>query len=173
MDKQAVILITGGAGYIGSHTLVELSGNSAFRIISVDNYANSSPETYARIQSITGKTIEHIDADISDRNAVEKIFREYPEISGVIHFAAHKSVPESVARHLDYYRNNINSMLNLLEAGAGSIRHFIFSSSCSVYGNIRSLPVNEGTPVGNVESPYAYTKVVGEKILEDTLKANP
>ena len=143
------------------------------KIVSADNYSNSSAETYSRIKSITGKDIDHIEADLSDKTQVEKVFEKFPGITGVIHFAAFKSVPESVARPVDYYHNNINSLLNLLEIGTRKgVKQFIFSSSCSVYGNISDLPVNENTPVGKVESPYAYTKVVGEKILEDVLNAS-
>jgi UDP-glucose 4-epimerase len=172
MSKQ-IILVTGGAGYIGSHTIVALSEMTEHEIVSVDNYSNSSAETYARIKSITGKDIAHIEADLADKAQAEKIFEKFPGITGIIHFAAYKSVPESVSRPLDYYHNNINSLLNLLEIGTKKgVRHFIFSSSCSVYGNISDLPVNEKTPVGKVESPYAYTKVVGEKILEDVLNAS-
>ena len=170
--KEQLILVTGGAGYIGSHTIVALSETTAYKIISVDNYSNSSAETYARIKSITGKDIDHIEADLADKKQVEAVFEKFPGITGIIHFAAFKSVPESVAKPLDYYHNNINSLLNLLAAGtARGVKQFIFSSSCSVYGNISDLPVNENTPVGKVESPYAYTKVVGEKILEDVLHA--
>lgn len=171
--SEQVILVTGGAGYIGSHTIVALSDMTAHRIISVDNYSNSSSETYTRIKSITGKNIDHIEADLSDQKQAEKVFEQFPGITGIIHFAAFKSVPESVSKPIDYYRNNINSLLNLLAlATQHGVKQFIFSSSCSVYGNISDLPVNEKTPVGKVESPYAYTKVVGEKILEDVLNAS-
>lgn len=171
--SEHTILVTGGAGYIGSHTLVALSEMTGYKIVSADNYSNSSAETYARIKSITGKEIDHIEVDLADKEQAEKIFKKFPGITGIIHFAAYKSVPESVSKPLAYYHNNINSLLNLLELGAKyKVGHFIFSSSCSVYGNISELPVNENTPVGKVESPYAYTKVVGEKILEDTLTAS-
>jgi UDP-glucose 4-epimerase len=172
--SEQTILVTGGAGYIGSHTLVALSEMTGYKIVSADNYSNSSADTYARIKSITGKDIDHIEVDLSDKEQAEKVFAKYPGITGIIHFAAYKSVPESVSKPLAYYQNNINSLLNLLELGAKyKVSHFIFSSSCSVYGNISELPVNENTPVGKVESPYAYTKVVGEKILEDALLASP
>ncbi|HET6990005.1 MAG TPA: UDP-glucose 4-epimerase GalE [Bacteroidia bacterium] len=168
--SDQIILVTGGAGYIGSHTLLALTEMTGHRIISADNYSNSTAETYNRIKSITGKNIEHVEADLSDKKQVEDLFRKFPGINGVIHFAAYKSVPESVSNPLMYYRNNLNSLINLLETGSeNKVRNFIFSSSCSVYGNIATLPVNEKTPVGKVESPYAYTKVVGEKILEDAI----
>ncbi|MEO5643286.1 MAG: UDP-glucose 4-epimerase GalE [Bacteroidia bacterium] len=171
--SEQIILVTGGAGYIGSHTIVALSETTGYRIISVDNYSNSSIETYARIKSITGKDIESVEADLSDKKQAEKVFAQFPGITGIIHFAAFKSVPESVSRPVEYYHNNINSLLNLLSLGTQhGVKQFIFSSSCSVYGNISDLPVNENTPVGKVESPYAYTKVIGEKILEDVLNAS-
>lgn len=168
--SENIILITGGAGYIGSHTIVALTKLSGFKIISVDNYSNSSPETYKRIKEITGINIDHIEADLSNKNEVEEVFKKFKGITGIIHFAAFKSVPESVAKPLMYYHNNINSLLYLLEIGEkNGVQNFIFSSSCSVYGNIKELPVNEETSIGKVESPYAFTKVVGEKILEDAL----
>jgi UDP-glucose 4-epimerase len=171
--SEQIILVTGGAGYIGSHTIVALSEMTSYKIVSADNYSNSSAETYSRIKSITGKNIEHIEADLSDKKQAEEVFAKFPGITGIIHFAAFKSVPESVSKPLDYYRNNINSLVNLLELSERhGVKQFIFSSSCSVYGNISDLPVNENTPVGKVESPYAYTKVVGEKILEDALHAS-
>jgi UDP-glucose 4-epimerase len=173
MSAKTTILVTGGAGYIGSHTILELAASNRYRIISVDNYSNSTAETYRRIESIAGQKIEFIEADLSIASEAEAIFKKHPGISGVIHFAAFKSVPESVANPLLYYRNNINSLINLLEAGKSSTRHFIFSSSCSVYGNIEKLPVNESTPIGIIESPYAYTKVIGEKILADFILGNP
>lgn len=173
MSNQ-IILVTGGAGYIGSHTILALAEMSGYRIISADNYSNSSAETYNRIKLISGKAIEHIEADLSDKNQVENIFRKFPGITGVIHFAAFKSVPESVAKPLMYYENNLNSLIHLLNVGQlNGVKNFIFSSSCSVYGNISVLPVDEETPIGKVESPYAYTKVIGEKILEDALLAFP
>jgi UDP-glucose 4-epimerase len=172
MNEQ-LILVTGGAGYIGSHTIVALCEMTGYKIVSADNYSNSSAETYARIKSITGKTIDHIDVDLADKAQAEKVFEKFPGITGIIHFAAYKSVPESVSKPLDYYHNNINSLLNLLGAGERhGVKNFIFSSSCSIYGNISDLPVNESTPAGKTESPYAYTKVVGEKILEDALIAS-
>jgi UDP-glucose 4-epimerase len=170
--SEQLILVTGGAGYIGSHTIVALSEMTGYRILSVDNYSNSSAETYQRIHSITGKNVEFMDADLSDKKQVEDVFRKYPGITGIIHFAAFKSVPESVSNPLMYYRNNLNSLIHMLDVSMKhNVRNFIFSSSCSVYGNISKLPVNEETQTGKVESPYAFTKVVGEKILEDALRS--
>jgi UDP-glucose 4-epimerase len=168
------ILIAGGAGYIGSHTIIALCEMNNCEIISADNYSNSSAETYNRIESITGKKIQHLETDLADKKQVEELFEKFPGITGVIHFAAYKSVPESVLKPLLYYRNNINSLINVLEIGQkNGVANFIFSSSCSVYGNITALPVNENTPIGKTESPYGFTKVIGEKILEDFVKAFP
>jgi UDP-glucose 4-epimerase len=173
MNEQT-ILISGGAGYIGSHTIIALSEMTKARIISVDNYSNSTEETYNRIKSINGKEIEHLEADLSDKNQVEKVFEKFPGITGIIHFAAYKSVPESVSKPLLYYHNNLNSLIYLLEAAQkNKVKNFIFSSSCAVYGNIDQLPVNENTPIGKIESPYGFTKVAGEKILADALYAFP
>ena len=170
---EETILVTGGAGYIGSHTIVSLLETTPYRILSVDNYSNSNEKTYSRIKSITGKEVVFRKTDLSDRAATEQLFDEFPEITGVIHFAAYKSVPESVAQPLMYYRNNINSLLNVLDAGSRrAMKHVIFSSSCSVYGNIQTLPVDENTPPAPAESPYAQTKVIGEKILSDFIRAS-
>lgn len=171
---EETILVTGGAGYIGSHTIVALQETTSYRIVSVDNYSNSNEKTYPRITAITGKEVTYRQVDLADRAATEKLFDEFPGITGVIHFAALKSVPESVSHPVDYYRNNINSLLNVLEAGAKRrMKNFIFSSSCSVYGNITSLPVNEFTVPGKTESAYANTKAVGELIMADFLRAHP
>jgi UDP-glucose 4-epimerase len=173
MREDQIILVTGGAGYIGSHTIIALQQSTSYRILSVDNYSNSTAETYSRIARITGKQVEHIDADLSIREEVDHLFKAYPTITGIIHFAAFKSVPESIAQPSSYYRNNILSLLNLLDyAERFHVKNFIFSSSCSVYGNIDQLPVNEQSPVRKTESPYAFTKVVGEQILADYTIAN-
>jgi UDP-glucose 4-epimerase len=168
MHNTPAILVTGGAGYIGSHTVAALLGSTNYRIISVDNYSNSTPDTYQRIEEATGKRPEFMVADLADPAQVNNLFASYPGITGIIHFAAFKSVPESVQKPLEYYRNNVNSLLNVLEAGEKyGVKHFIFSSSCSIYGNISTLPVNEQTPAAAAESPYAYTKVLGERLLSD------
>ncbi|MCA6364755.1 MAG: UDP-glucose 4-epimerase GalE [Bacteroidetes bacterium] len=168
MLNTPAILVTGGTGYIGSHTVAALLSSTNYRIISVDNYSNSTPDTYTRIEEATGKRPEFEEADLSDEAQVNALFEKYPGISGIIHFAAYKSVPESVSKPLEYYRNNMNSLLNVLEAGKKhGVKEFIFSSSCSIYGNISTLPVNEETQAAEAESPYAYTKVLGERILRD------
>jgi UDP-glucose 4-epimerase len=162
------VLVTGGAGYIGSHTIIEILENTNWEVISIDSYANSSVETYDRIKNITGKVVKHYDVDLRDIQSTEKVFNENPDIKGVIHFAAFKAVGESVEKPLLYYDNNLNSLKSILLCQEKfNVPHLIFSSSCSVYGNIKDLPVTEFSDVRNVESPYAYTKVVGEKMISD------
>jgi UDP-glucose 4-epimerase len=170
--NKGTILVTGGAGYIGSHTIVEILNNSDYNVISADVLLNSTLKTYERIHQITGVNIKNYTIDLCDIHATEQIFKEN-NITGVIHFAALKSVPESVKFPLKYYYNNINSLVNILHCMKKfNVNNFIFSSSCSVYGNVAQLPVNENTPMGEVQSPYAYTKVIGEKIIEDFCYAN-
>lgn len=167
------ILVTGGAGYIGSHTIIELFENTGCEVVSADNYSNSTPETYRRIKEITGKEVVHYDIDLCDAGAVRKMFDENKDIDGIIHFAAYKSVPESVADPLLYYHNNIASLVNMLKAVREyNIPHFIFSSSCSVYGDIAQLPVNEKMALGAI-SPYGYTKQAGERIVQDFIHSYP
>ncbi len=173
MNKNTII-VTGGAGYIGSHTIIELLTNTDFNVISIDNFSNSSPKIIDRIEKITGKKINNYNADLCDKNAIEKIFKQEENITGIIHFAAFKSVFESVVNPYKYYYNNINSLLNILECCLKySVPNFIFSSSCSIYGNIKQLPVKEDTPFGKAESPYAYTKQIGEEIIKDYTIAYP
>ncbi len=160
------IIVTGGAGYIGSHTIIELIENTNYRVVSIDNFSNSFPKTYERIEKITGVKIDHYDIDLCDKQAVKEVFQKENEVEGIIHFAAFKSVPESVENPYKYFHNNFESLLNVVEiALEKNISNLIFSSSCSVYGNISSLPVNEETPFNKAESPYAYTKQVGEEML--------
>lgn len=165
MQQGAKILVTGGAGYIGSHTIISLL-SQGYEVVSLDNYSNSTPETYRRVEKITGKTLTHIAGDCCDKATLEQLFRDHT-ISGIIHFAAYKSVPESVEKPRLYYSNNIFSLATLLDVSTrAGVRHFIFSSSCSVYGNIGILPVSEETPLGELQSPYAETKLVGENLLQ-------
>lgn len=172
MNSQQTILITGGAGYIGSHTIIDLLETTKFNIISIDNFSNSTSETFDRIKQITGKKIKNYEVDLCNKNDTEKIFKREKNIIGIIHFAAFKSVPESVLNPHKYYHNNINSLLNILECCLKfKIHNFIFSSSCSVYGNIDQLPVKETSPLGKAESPYSYTKQVGEEIIKDYANA--
>lgn len=171
--ETKTIVVTGGAGYIGSHTIIELLNNTKYNVISIDNYSNSSPKTYERIEKITGKQIKFYAADLCNKEEIEKIFKKNPGIVGIIHFAAFKSVPESVSDPLKYYHNNINSLINLLYClNKFKISNFIFSSSCSVYGDIKELPVSEQTPLQKAQCPYAYTKVIGENIIQDFCKTN-
>ncbi len=167
------ILITGGAGYIGSHTIIEILENTHWEVIAVDNYSNSSEKTYQRIEQISGKKIIYYNIDLTNLSLTEKVFEENNDIAGIIHFAAFKSVPESVEKPLLYYHNNLNSLINILKCQKKyNIPNLIFSSSCSVYGNLDELPVTENTPLNKPESPYAYTKQIGEKMVDDFIKVN-
>lgn len=170
---MSAILITGGTGYIGSHTAIELLKGGRYEVISIDNHINSSARTLDRVEAITGKRMLNYNVDATDRAAVEEVFKNHPNIVGVIHFAALKAVGESVEKPLDYYGNNFGSLINLLHCCEKyDVGAFIFSSSCSVYGNIKQLPVTEESPVAETESPYAHTKLVGERIIQDFIKAS-
>jgi UDP-glucose 4-epimerase len=174
MNSKNTIIVTGGAGYIGSATIIELLETTDFNVISIDNYTNSSSKTFDRIKKITGKKVTNYDIDLCNKISLEKIFENEKNIVGIIHFAAYKSVGESVSNPYKYYHNNINSLLNVLECCLTfNISNFIFSSSCSVYGNINQLPVKEDTHFEKAESPYAYTKQVGEEMIKDYTTAFP
>lgn len=165
------ILITGGAGYIGTHTVVELLKNPEYDVIIVDNFSNSNPLIVNRLYEITGKPIKIYHRDC--REQMDDILSEH-KVDSIIHFAAFKSVGESVENPIQYYDNNINSLLNMLDtAKYFGIKNFVFSSSCSLYGNLKELPATEESPLSEPESPYAYTKLVGERILQDFSKVNP
>jgi UDP-glucose 4-epimerase len=165
MSKK--IIVTGGAGYIGSHTILELLENTNFEIISIDNFSNSSAETFDRIERITQKKIHNEVLNLCDKEALFSYLSSLKNVIGIIHFAAFKSVPESVENPSLYYSNNLDSLINIIEACKKfGINNLIFSSSCSVYGNIDSLPVTENTPFSPAESPYAHTKQIGEQMLE-------
>ncbi|MEQ8907567.1 MAG: UDP-glucose 4-epimerase GalE [Vicingaceae bacterium] len=167
------VLVTGGAGYIGSHTILELIDLGFKEIVSVDNYLNSDESTYKRIEQISGIKITHFQIDLSDSASCAAFFNKH-QFDGIIHFAALKSVPESVEKPNLYYQNNLNALLNLLKVvEAKPSTKLIYSSSCSVYGNPEKLPVTEETPYGKIESPYANTKKIGEEILLDFCHANP
>lgn len=168
------ILITGGCGYIGSHTAIEILEENCFDVLSIDNLSNSTESVLDRIENITGKRIKNYQIDLRDIEATREVFETHPEIVGVIHFAALKSVAESVEEPLLYYDNNFLSLINILKCCKEfDISNLIFSSSCSIYGNIDSLPVREETMIQQVESPYANTKLIGEQIIRDFTKANP
>ena len=167
------ILVTGGCGYIGSHTIVDLIENG-YEIVSIDNLSNSFASVVENIQSITGVSINNYKIDLCDLKATQEVFQKEGVISGVIHFAAKKYVNESVKEPLLYYHNNLESLQNVLACCAEyKIDNFVFSSSCSVYGNAKQLPVDENCPLGIAESPYAYTKLIGEQIIQDFLKVSP
>jgi UDP-glucose 4-epimerase len=164
------ILVTGGAGYIGTHTVVELLKDENYNVIILDNLSNSNPLILNRLKKIVDKTIRFYSRDCRDN--LDDIFTDN-KIDGVIHFAAFKSVGDSVKNPLEYYDNNINSLINLLNTCKRfGVSNFVFSSSCSLYGNVSVLPVTEETELSEPESPYAYTKLVGERILKDFCKVN-
>jgi UDP-glucose 4-epimerase len=172
MAKETVI-VTGGAGYIGSHTIIELLGRDDLEVVSIDNFSRSDPSSYARIGQISGRNIQVYEFDLCDADMLKKSLSQVRNIAGIIHFAAYKSVPESVADPLLYYKNNITSLVNLLEfCSANKVKNFIFSSSCSVYGNADELPVTESTPVKEAISPYGHTKQISEDLLKFYCKAN-
>ena len=167
------ILVTGGAGYIGSHTLIELLTRNDAEVISADNFSNSTPGVFDRVKEVTGRQVRNYNVDLCDASVVSTIFEKEKKIDAIIHFAAFKSVPDSVADPEKYFHNNNGSLRNMLDAAKEyGVKYFIFSSSCSVYGNISRLPVNELTPIGMAESPYAQTKQDGEQMLQRFAKQN-
>lgn len=165
------ILLAGGAGYIGSHTAVELI-NSGYDVIIADNYSNSCPEAVRRIEEITGKSVKVYELDIKDKTALETVFKEN-KIDAVIHFAGLKAVGESVAKPVLYYRNNIDTTLSLLECMEEfGVKNIIFSSSATVYGEENPVPYTEKMKRGTCTNPYGWTKVMMEQILEDAANAD-
>lgn len=165
------ILLAGGAGYIGSHTAVELL-ESGFDVIIADNYSNSCPEVIKRVEEITGKTVKAYEIDIKNTDKLEKVFKEN-KIDAVIHFAGLKAVGESVAKPLLYYRNNIDTTLSLLECMKKyNVNNIIFSSSATVYGEENPVPYTEEMQRGTCTNPYGWTKAMMEQILEDAAKAD-
>ena len=166
------ILLTGAAGYIGSHTAVELA-NAGYDVAIVDSFSNSSPRAVARCETITGKKMPLYEADICDKAALRDVFAQVRP-DAVMHFAGHKAVGESVQKPLMYYRNNLDSTLSLLEVmeefGVGP---FIFSSSATVYGESETVPFRETDPAGACTNPYGWTKYMIEQIARDAAKANP
>ena len=164
------ILVTGGCGYIGSHTIVDLIENG-FETICVDNNSRSTPALLEGIEKITGKKIKNYKVDLCNFDETHAVFQENPEIEGIIHFAAYKSVGESVHEPLLYFENNLMSLVNILKCVKEfQVPYFIFSSSCTVYGNPDEIPVTEITPPKPAESPYGYTKQMGEQIVSETTK---
>ena len=163
------ILVTGGTGFIGSHTTVELQ-QAGYDVVIVDNLSNSKIEVVDGIEKITGIRPDFEQVDCCDLNALESVFQKYPGIKGIIHFAASKAVGESVEKPLLYYRNNINSLVNLLELMPKyDVKGIIFSSSCTVYGqpSAENLPVTENAPIQKALSPYGNTKQINEEIIQD------
>ncbi len=166
------VLVTGGTGYIGSHTVVELQ-EAGFDVVVADNLVNSEQAVIGRIAEITGTQPEFEEADLSDATQCAALFSKHPGIEAVIHFAALKAVGDSVKRPLEYYRNNLFSLINLLGCmKEHNCRNFVFSSSCTVYGQADVLPVKESTPRKEAESPYGNTKKIAEDILHDEVKAS-
>jgi UDP-glucose 4-epimerase len=167
------ILVTGGCGYIGSHTIVDLIA-SGFEVVCVDNNSRSSPRILEGVEKITGKKIKNYKVDLCNYDDTCAIFQENNNIAGIVHFAAYKAVGESVEQPLLYFENNLVSLINLLKvAQEFNVPHFVFSSSCTVYGNPDSIPVTEMTPPKPAESPYGYTKQMGEQIINEFCKSAP
>ena len=167
------ILVSGGAGYIGSHTCVELLA-AGYDIVVADNYYNSCPEALARVKKIAGKDFRFVEADMTNKDAVEKIFAENEDIDCVIQFAAYKAVGESVSKPIEYYSNNLACTLNILDVmRRHNCHNIIFSSSATVYGDPASVPIREDFPVGGTTNPYGTTKVFTERILTDCCHADP
>jgi len=166
------ILVTGGAGYIGSHTVIELQ-SAGYDVVVIDNLVNSSKESIRRVEKITGKPVKFYEGDIADEALLEKIFKS-EEIDSCIHFAGLKAVGESVEKPLAYYRNNISGALVLFEAlKNNNIKNIIFSSSATVYGNPAFVPITEECPLGEITNPYGRTKAMLEQILTDIYAADP
>lgn len=168
---MAKILVTGGCGYIGSHTIVDLVENG-FEVISVDNNSRSNPRILEGVEKITGVRIKNYKVDLCNFDDTFAIFQENEDIVGIIHFAAYKAVGESVAKPLLYFENNLNSLINLLKCVQEfNVPYFVFSSSCTVYGNPDEMIVTEKTPPKPAESPYGYTKQMGEQIINEFAKS--
>jgi UDP-glucose 4-epimerase len=166
------ILVTGGTGYIGSHTVVELLQNG-FEVVIVDNLSNSQAWIVDAIAEITGIRPHFEQFDLVDRALTADFFKRHCDLQGVIHFAAYKAVGESVEKPLMYYRNNLVSLINILESMvANGVQNLVFSSSCTVYGQPDELPVSEKAPIKPAESPYGNTKQISEEIIRDTLASN-
>lgn len=166
------VLVTGGCGYIGSHTIVDLI-NNGFDVVSVDSNIRSSTQLLDGVEKITGKKVRNYKVDLCNLEDTHAVFHENRDIVGVIHFAALKTVPESVADPLFYFHNNLSSLVNVLKCVKEfNIPNLVFSSSCSVYGNATELPVVESTPLLEAQSPYARTKQMGEQMIRDYSKVN-
>ncbi|PSL49824.1 UDP-galactose 4-epimerase [Chitinophaga niastensis] len=166
------VLVTGGCGYIGAHTIVDLI-NHGFDVVSVDSNIRSTTQLLDGVEKITGKKIRNYKVDLCNLEDTNAVFHENRDIVGVIHFAALKAVGESVNEPLMYFQNNLTSLINVLKCVKEyNVPNLVFSSSCSVYGNAKDLPVVEETPLGEAQSPYARTKQMGEQIIEDYSRVN-
>ena len=167
------ILVSGGAGYIGSHTCVELI-QAGYEIVVADNLCNSSEEALRRVEKITGRAIPFVNAELCNEGDVEELFASHPDIDAVIHFAGLKAVGESVSKPLEYYANNLISTLYLLQAmRRHGVKNFVFSSSATVYGDPATVPIREDFPTGGTTNPYGTSKLFQEKILMDICAADP
>ena len=168
-----MILVSGGAGYIGSHTCVELI-EAGYEIVVADNLINSSEEAVRRVEKITGKKVPFVKCELCDPVEDKELFRNYPNIDAVIHFAGLKAVGESVAKPLEYYTNNLVNTLMILNVMRDyGVKNFVFSSSATVYGDPASVPIREDFPTGGTTNPYGTTKLFIERILMDYCKAEP
>ena len=169
--KKERILVTGGTGYIGSHTVVELQ-NAGYDVVIIDNLSNSNVDVLDGIERISGVRPAFVEADCTDISALRKLFNDYPGISGIINFAASKAVGESMEKPVLYYRNNLGTLLNLLDVmGEFGVKGIVFSSSCTVYGEPDENPVTEAAPIKKATSPYGNTKQISEEIITDTINA--
>ncbi len=165
------ILVTGGTGYIGSHTVVELQ-RAGYDVVIIDNLSNSNIEVLDGIERISGKRPAFVEADCTDIEALKKLFAEYPGIKGIINFAASKAVGESVQKPILYYRNNLNTLMNLLDLMTpNGVKGIVFSSSCTVYGEPDVNPVTEESPIKPATSPYGNTKQISEEIITDVIRS--
>lgn len=171
MSDKTKILVTGGTGYIGSHTTITLM-NSGYEVGIVDNFSNSQPSMLERIEEVIGNRPIFEEVDLRNPAKVEELFKKHPDIKGIIHFAANKAVGESVEKPVQYYHNNLNCLLNLLSFKPENVESFIFSSSCTVYGEPENPPVNENAPIVKPNAPYGNTKKICEEILEDHVAAS-
>ncbi len=172
-EKRMTILVSGGAGYIGTHTCVELLQRD-YKVIILDNLYNSSEKAVERIREITGKVVKFYRVDMRDKEGVERVFQENPDISALIHFAGLKAVGESVRKPMEYYETNIGGLLNLTDAmQRHGCRNIIFSSSATVYGDPAEIPITESCPKGLCTNPYGWTKWMQEQILTDIHTADP
>ena len=169
--KKGTILVTGGTGYIGSHTVVELQ-QAGYPVVIIDNLSNSNREVLDGIERISGIRPEFVEADCTDMKALTALFDKYTDIKGIINFAASKAVGESMEKPVLYYRNNLGTLLNLLDVmGEFGVKGIVFSSSCTVYGEPDENPVTEAAPIKKATSPYGNTKQISEEIITDTINA--